>query len=434
MPQALGPAPTSTFRRVLVAAGVVISLVVGVSQFDTFFRGGLNAPLDFAEYWTAGMLNAAGRDPYSGANVRAVQRDLGLHDTAIMMWNPPWALTIVMPLGALPFRTAYGVWIVSQLALLVASTELLWKAYGGPPRLRFVGHLIALAFVPTVFLIGGGQITAIALFGLAGFAYCARADRPLAAGACAALTAIKPHLLVLFALWLIFDATRSTFGRKVLLGGVVVGAVACVPPTLANPDVWAQYRAAASGPSSADHNRVAEWKPPVLGWWLRQAFPDRPFAVQWLPLGCVAGVFAVWWWRHRASPPARLERLPWIVGLSLVAAPYGAWMFDLILLLAPVLAVAAQMAIAPHRRTILIGAAWLVCVNAMSLAMMLAAASSEWYVWFAPCVLLGTRVLHLANLEIKHWNPQREPDHTSPNLELPNQEAVPKSPRTRYYV
>lgn len=38
------------------------------------------------------------------------------------------------------------------------------------------------------------------------------------------------------------------------------------------------------------------------------------------------------------------------------------------------------------------GIAWLVGVNAVSLAMMLNHASSEWYVWFTPAVLLGCAV------------------------------------------
>ena len=381
-------APPTLFRRALLAVGVVVALAAGAAQFDRLFRGGLNAPLDFAEYWTAGWLNIHGHNPYSGANVRAAQRDLGLNDTAIMMWNPPWALTLVMPLGAMPFRTAYGVWIVFQLALIVASVELLWRTYRGPPRLRFVAHLIALAFAPTVFLIGGGQITAVALFGLAGYARFARANRALAAGAFAALAAIKPHLLALFALWLLLDATRSAFGRRVLISGLLVGALACVPPTLANPEVWAQYREATGAPSSVDHNNLAAWKPPVLGWWLRQLVPARPFAVQWFPLTIAVGVFAAWWWHRRADPVDRADQLPWIAGASLVAAPYGAWMFDLVLLLVPVLAAAARTANAPNRFAVLAGVACLVSVNAVSLAMMLHGVSSEWYVWFAPCVLL----------------------------------------------
>lgn len=390
MASSVAPAPNSPspLRSSLLAAGAVVAVCAGVAQLDRLFRGGLNAPLDFAEYWTAGALNAGGRDPYSGANVRAVQRGLGLDDTAIMMWNPPWVLTLVMPLGLLPFRIAYGVWVLLHLALVVVSAELLWRTFGGPARARPVAYAVALTFAPTVFLIGAGQITAVALFGLAGYLYYSRAGRPLTAGACAALTAVKPHLLVLFALGLLL-AARRVQGRKVLLGGVLVGALACVPPTLANPDVWAQYRAAVAGPSTPDHNHVSVWAPPIAGWWLRQAVPGHPFAVQWAPLVAAVGAFTVWRWRTRGAGAERAEYLPWVVGLSLLAAPYGAWAFDLVLLLVPVLAVAARLAATPNRRAVVVGTGWLVCANAAALAMMLNHVPAQWYVWFAPFVMLG---------------------------------------------
>ena len=43
----------------------------------------------------------------------------------------------------------------------------------------------------------------------------------------------------------------------------------------------------------------------------------------------------------------------------------------------------------PDRPAIVFGLACLVSVNAVSLTMMLKGASSEWYVWFAPSVLLA---------------------------------------------
>lgn len=370
----------AAFRRALLAAGVVVLAVACARLGEHLFLGGLNAPLDFAEYWTAGHLNAAGENPYSGSNVRSVQRSLGLDDTAIMMWNPPWALSLVMPVGAMPFRTAYGAWVLVNLALLAASAELLWRGFDGPPRWRWAAHLTALTFGPTVFLIGSGQITGFVLFGLAGFLYFARRERPVCAGACAALTAVKPHLLALFAVWLLLEATRSAFGRKVLLGGLLVGLLACVPPTLANPDVWQQYLDAARGPSSADHHHVADWKPPVVGWWLRQAVPGEPFAAQWLPLAVAVAAFA-WWWRKHP--------LPWVVGLSLLAAPYGAWSFDLVLLLVPVLATAAGVARRSHPHAVSAGLLLLLGVNAVSLAMMMARPPSTSYVWVTPAVLLS---------------------------------------------
>lgn len=397
---------TSALRRLLLAAGVVVLGLACSRLVDRLFLGGLNAPLDFAEYWTAGHLNAAGANPYGGANVRGVQRALGLDDTAIMMWNPPWALTLVMPVGAMPFRVAYGVWVLLNLALLAASAELLWRGFGGPPRWRWAAHLVALTFGPTVFLIGSGQITGVVLLGLAGFLYFARRERPVCAGACAALTAVKPHLLALFAVWLLLEAARSAFGRKVLLGGLLVGFAACVPPTLANPGVWRQYLDATRGPSSADHHHVADWKPPVAGWWLRQAVPGEPFAAQWVPVAAATLAFA-WWWRRHPPPCGRGsqtrgeprpqgggELVPWLVGLSLLAAPYGAWAFDLVLLLVPVLATAARVARHPHPHAVSAGLGLLLGVNAVSLAMMTAKPPSTSYVWVTPAVLLACALVN----------------------------------------
>ena len=67
----------------------------------------------------------------------------------------------------------------------------------------------------------------------------------------------------------------------------------------------------------------------------------------------------------------------------LLAAPYGVWQHDLVLLLVPVLATAARPGVS------VAGVAALAAVNAVALAMMLAQAESKWYVWFAPAVLLG---------------------------------------------
>lgn len=375
-------------RLALVATGAVVAGLAGWWQLDRLFVGGLDVPIDFAEYWTAGYLNAAGHNPYSGANVRAVQRQLGFDGTAIMMWNPPWALTLVMPVGALPFRAAYGAWALANLILVVAAAELLWRGFGGPPRLRWVAYVAALTFAPTAYLIGGGQITGVALFGLAGFLHFTRTGRPVLAGACAALAAVKPHLLALFALWLLVGATRSAAGRKILLGGLLAGLAACVPPTLANPHVWEQYLAATRGPSSADHYHVSDWNPPVVGWWLRQAAPGRPFAVQWVPLGLAVVAFLAWW--RRTAPPAEApDALPWLVGFSLLAAPYGGWSFDLVLLLVPLLAVAARVVRSPTPPAVAALVLLLVGVSAIQAAMMAAKAPSQAYVWFTPVVLLG---------------------------------------------
>lgn len=382
--------PVPVARRALVVAGTVAALGVAAHVADGLFRADLQAPLDFTEYWAAGRLNLAGQNPYDGALVRQQQQGLGLDATAIMMWNPPWALTLVMPVGALPFRAAYGLWVLVNLGLVLLAAELLWRGFGGPAGRRGVAYVLTLSFLPTIFLIGSGQITTVVLVGLAGYLAAARSGRWWTAGAVGALTAVKPHLLGLFALMLLMDARRTRTGRTVVLAGLAVGALACVPPTLANPDVWNQYVAATTGSSSADHHHLARWEPPLAGWWLRTVLPGASFAVQFLPFALAAVGFCVWYWRAPPTDATNVaERLPWVVGSSLLAAPYGVWQHDLVLLLVPVLATAVQLAARPSTAGIAVGAGVLTAVNAVALVMMMNQAESKWYVWFAPVVLLG---------------------------------------------
>jgi hypothetical protein len=170
----------------------------------------------------------------------------------------------------------------------------------------------------------------------------------------------------------------------------------CVPPALAVPHVWADYIAAVTGPPDPRIRPLAEWKPPLVGWWVRQAVPGTPFWVQW-GITAVAALAAVAWCvrtRPRLTPSEALTHLPWLIGVSLLVAPYGSWAYDLVLLLPAVLAVAARMSSAPNRRAIVVGVAFLLSVNMVSLALMLNSVSSEWYVWFAPCVLLACFAFH----------------------------------------
>ena len=79
-------------------------------------------------------------------------------------------------------------------------TMLLWpllavaRSARHSPPMRFLLCLLALTFGPTVFLIGSGQITAVVLFGLAGFLHFARQGRPLPAGKAGRLAPAWPRL------------------------------------------------------------------------------------------------------------------------------------------------------------------------------------------------------------------------------------------------
>jgi hypothetical protein len=393
--------PSPLFRRALLAVGALAILVAGGLALKNLFRGTRPPAIDFAAFWVAGDLSLRGQNPYDAKSVRESQQRIGLAADAVMIWNPPWVLSLVMPFALLPFTLAYGMWALVHIGLVLLATELLWRGFApmgsdrhaGHVRRRWVAYLIALTFVPTTYLIGIGQITAVVLAGLGGFLLLVRNSRPLMAGAAVAVTAAKPHLLTVFAACLLLESLWSRSGRLVILGGVLVGLAACIPPTLANPDVWGQYRAALAAPPDEDHITTANWATPVVASWIRRALPGQPFWVQFVPPVLAVVAVAAWYLcggRHRAGPPAWCAALPWAVGLSLLVAPYGAWAFDLVLLLVPILATASRVAAAPTRAAVAVGVGWLAIVNAVILVMMLRVASSELYVWVAPTVLVGT--------------------------------------------
>src|SRR5258708_5228130 len=117
-----------------------------------------------------------------------------------MMWNPPWALTVVMPFGLLPCRVAYSSWLVLNLLLLIACPLWIWRFYGVPPRYQWLGLAITFAYLPAFFVLRTNQIGPQILLGLLGFLYLERKQLGALAGASALLAASKPQLVYLFGL------------------------------------------------------------------------------------------------------------------------------------------------------------------------------------------------------------------------------------------
>lgn len=331
----------SPARRVAGIALLVVTAVVALFAVVRF-ADRVRIPIDFYAFWAAGRLCDTGGDPYDPTQLRPVQQAHGCTaDMAIVMWNPPWTLAVVWPFGLLPISVAYLLWLVVQAVAVFASAVLLWRAFGGAANRWWVAAAVAFVFTPTLVLLADGQITALAFLGVAGFTAAMRANRPGWAGAAAALTSLKPHLLALFGLVLVLEAIRDKAARKaVLVGGLTVLAAAAVASAV-NPAVLGHYWDALTAPSSADHRGVSDWNPPTFGWKLRSWVAPNVFAVQLVPLA-VGCVITVGWWRKQT-------RVNWITAMSmltfgsLLVAPYGLWSYDLTLLLVPMLAVTVRV-------------------------------------------------------------------------------------------
>src|SRR5215510_4874662 len=90
----------------------------------------LTAPVDdFIEYWSASRLLLAGNNPYSTAELSVLQRPFTGSETPLIMWNPPWTLSLLLTFGLLDYSASRWLWLILNLGLLLFSARWLWNRY-----------------------------------------------------------------------------------------------------------------------------------------------------------------------------------------------------------------------------------------------------------------------------------------------------------------
>jgi len=314
---------------------------------------------DFVEYWAAGHLNASGQNPYDPDLMSNLERQVrpGLGD-AVMMWNPPWTLALAMPLGRLPCHWAHLAWLILSLTILLVGADFLWRYYGGNPRYRGISWFIALSFTPTLLVLEMGQITPLILLGLIGFLFFERQGRDSLAGACLALVAIKPHLVYLVALALLAWVVNQR-RWAVLFGGGSALLVATAIPFACNPHVFQQYAEALA------HRPPERFYSPTIGTFLRLLFGPEKFWLQFVPMVLGLGWFAWYWLRHREIWHWA-EQLPVLLLASYLTASYGAWPFDYVVMLIPLVVMAVRVTDNPNLATVAYAALSFLCFDLLA--------------------------------------------------------------------
>ena len=373
-------------RRLVTVVGVALAGVLLAGQVRQLLADPtVWPPDDFVEYWAAAKLARNGENPYDGAKLLPLQQAAG-RDTnePIMMWNPPWSLAVVLPLGWFPAREAQLLWLLANLAAIAFCGDRLWRMFGGSRESRWIGWAAALGFLPTLFALQSGQIGPLLLLGAVLFLECERRGWPMLAGASTLLLAVKPHMAYL--VWvaiLLKPARKGDTGYPALLmilGGLVAGVFATLIAVAFDPAVLAQYMdAMANRPPS-------QWVSPTFGTVLRMAFGEALLKLQFVPVLAGLAWFAFHWKRHAATWNWT-EQLPLLLLVSFVTAPYGAWPFDMVLLLPAVVRLVVL-----RKPAIL---ALLLAVNVACLAMNLLETGSFAFIWVSPAILaiylLGTR-------------------------------------------
>jgi hypothetical protein len=348
---------------------IVLGLFLAWQQGDRFAQRPLG---DFAEYWAAGTLAVRGENPYDKDRVAELEREAGRTGEPVLMYNPPWALTLVLPLGLLDVRTAQTAWQLAHLLALALTAHLLGQIYAGPGQ-RAAGWLATFTFLPCYVALAMGQIAPLMPLAVALFLLAVEHDRDFLAGLACAVLSIKPQAGLLFwpvlALWVL--QTR----RWAVLAGLAAGIAAGLAVPLAlNPAVVAQYR------EMTRLHPPTQYQSPTWGAALRLVFGVGHFWLQFLPpLVGLAWALGYWLCRRRAwNWP---ERLPLVLLVSLCTMAYG-WFYDLVLALPAVVQMAGRP---PVPRLALAGYA---AVNAVALVQTAGGAHGFWFIWAAPALLV----------------------------------------------
>src|SRR5437868_5973933 len=106
---------------------------------------------DYVEYWSAGRLCVTGHDPYSRDELLDLQRQVGWTESrALMMWNPPWTLALVMPFGAAGYAASHMLWLLTTVLGLALCVYQLSRMYAVGRWQLCVGLIVGVTFMPTL--------------------------------------------------------------------------------------------------------------------------------------------------------------------------------------------------------------------------------------------------------------------------------------------
>lgn len=313
-----------------LSAGLLIILflfvLVGPVPVPTTLGG-----RDFRAYWSAARLLSQSKNFADAEQLLQVEKEqTGWGpDYAVVTWNPPWLLALLLPYTAVPFARASWLWLLTNITLVFTGSILVWKTLATQVRSQRWSQLapiISLLFLPTLIAFLMGQVNTLVFMGLAGFLFFTKRDQLFVAGLCLVLTLVKPHLVYL-TLPVIFLHLLWTRRDYRVLAGLMVAIVALTAVVFAlRPSFLTDYT------QTVSQGSLLAWETPTLGGILAYAF-----GWQWAKLmGIVILPLTVWlWWHYRK----RFDLALWVQGtvlISVITAPFG-WSYDVIVLLLPLL-------------------------------------------------------------------------------------------------
>jgi hypothetical protein len=354
---------------------------------------------DFVPYWVSARLLLSGANPYSASDVFQLQAQLHLstRPRPWRMWNPPTALTVVVPFGLLPLPVSARVWFFFDFATVFVSSLWLWRIYRGPAPFRWMSIVLPAIFVPVGVVLIDCQITPLLLVGSVAFLHFIETGSYAWAGAALALIALKPQLCLPLVCALVLWCARER--RWQVLSGWMAGTAILLVPVCLHRDLVSEYLAILP--------RIWDDAAPAWGGLLRAIFGYERTWLQYLPV--IAGLlWTVWYWRKNRTQWNWRECLPMVLLVGFITAPY-AWTYDEVILLPAILSAAVYVLDQRNGRLATWSLGFYLLLNTTLFILNLMGFPDRWYIWNVPVFLLAYMLLMRNRERITFGSPAAEP-------------------------
>lgn len=212
-------APGKLARLAGIGIGLAVASQFLIVQFAAT-RQGPDRHSDFVDYYVAAQLLRSGQSPYDPvAQLQARSAAIGAQPdpgAIVYYFYPPPFLLLIVPFTLLSVWAANAVWTGFQVCILWGGCAcLLGRALRGWSR-PFV-LIWSLAWLPVVVSFKFGQISLLLLLAFLGFARALEHRNDLAAGFWTVVLGLKPTLLLLPVMLLLYlRSWRALFAAAVL--------------------------------------------------------------------------------------------------------------------------------------------------------------------------------------------------------------------------
>ena len=269
--------PISTIAAAVLAIVAAVSLAQRVPAASHRYED-----LDFETFYGWWTDYSSGVDPWIGETKQvdskphlSRRRDCN---------NTPFFVEVFSPLARLDQKTAFWIWEDSQTICLVAAVILL--ARGSDPPLGAATTIIVLSLVLLSRQFAGelvyAQVTSMLLVLLSASWFCARRERPAAAGLCLALAALVKLYPVTVGGFFLFDRRWRTLGWAIAFFAAGV--------LLTNPTHWIEL---ATQGLPVSYQKVAESELTVLAFVRKSAAHFAGTTIASAPLPAVIAITAL---------------------------------------------------------------------------------------------------------------------------------------------